>query len=76
MGGASKGASICSTIILMILSIQIWMRFTQTLEYQAQQLLGQLFAFLQGATALNEQMLVMIIIIILGIVAILGAARG
>lgn len=76
MGGASKGASICSTLILMILSIQIWMRYINTLEYQAQQFLGQLFAFLQGSPLMDETMLVMYIIIILGIVAILGAARG
>lgn len=76
MGGASKGVSICSTLILMLLSIQIWTRYINTLEYQTQQLLGQMFAFLQGSQFMDETMLVMYIIIILGVVAIVGAARG
>jgi hypothetical protein len=76
MGGASKGVSICSTLILMILTLQIWTRLTNILEYQTQQLLGQFFAFLQGSSTLNEPTLVTIIIIILGVVSIIGAAKG
>ena len=76
MGGASKGASICSTLILMFLSIQIWTQYTRTLEYQTEQFFQQIFSFFTGATNINEATLVMFVIIILGIVAILGAARG
>jgi hypothetical protein len=76
MGGASKGASICATLILMIMSLQIWNRLVNTAEYQLQQLFGNIFAFLQGSTPLDEPMLITIIIIVLGVVAIIGAARG
>jgi len=76
MGGASKGISICSTLILMIISLQIWIRLTNTLEYQTEQFFGQLFAFLQGSSTINEPAMVMIIIVILGVISIIGAAKG
>lgn len=76
MGGASKGVSIITTLILVILSLQIWNRLVNTAEYQIEQLFGNIFAFLQGTTPLDEPMLMTIIIIVLGVISIIGAARG